>query len=185
MNPITQKIKISLMIGLITLGSILLSSLPTLARPAILQRRTEVRSNTSFNSNVLETFAPGPVEVLKVAKDDEGQDWYYIRTPAEGSEDGWVRSDQVTLPHPRNQSYAVLGGDRGEPGDRINIRSVPRMDGEILHYGLTGDVVRMNGSKSNDGYLWRHVTFPNGASGWVRYDLISSEWFDGMSSPLK
>ncbi len=185
MNSITQKLQISMMIGFISVGSILLSSLPTLAYPATLQRRTDLRSNASFTSNIIETFVPGPVEILKVAKDDEGNDWYYIRTRVEGTQDGWVRSSQVNLSHPRNQSYAVLGGDRGEPGDRINIRSVPRMDGEILHYGITGDVVKINSSKPSDGYLWRYVRFPNGASGWVRYDLISSEWFGGMSSPLK
>jgi SH3-like domain-containing protein len=172
MSSVTKFFKVSLISSLVGLGA-MLAALPAMARPAVVQADANVRSAPSVNAPVLEILPQrGLVEVTRIQVAEDGQTWYYTKSKIEGTAEGWVRSDLLGFFNQRNLTYGTLGG---VAGDRINIRSAPRMDSEVRHYGLMGDVVQVDGSKSNDGYLWRHVTFPNGAAGWVRYDLISVE----------
>jgi SH3-like domain-containing protein len=176
MNFVTKFFQAPMIIGLLGFGAILLSSVPAIARPAVVQADANVRSAPSLNAPVLEVLSRrGLVEVTRIQVGEDGQTWYYAKSKIEGTAEGWVNSRLLGFFNQSNLTYGTLGGKRGAAGDRINIRSAPGMDSEIRHYGLTGDVVQVDTRQSNDGDLWHYITFPNGAAGWVRYNLISIE----------
>jgi uncharacterized protein YgiM (DUF1202 family) len=161
----------SWLVGLCSVGAVMLAAMPGMARPATLDTDANVRSGASRRSPVEETLSKGaPVEVTNIVLGDDGNYWYYVKSPIEGTASGWVRGDLVRFGSSQSR-YGTLGGDRG---DRINVRSGPGTDREILHYGLSGDLVTVGRSQYEyDGDFWYEVTFPNGASGWVREDLIA------------
>jgi Bacterial SH3 domain len=158
----------STLIGLFSLGAMLISSLPAMARPATTNTDANIRSSASVNSRALQVLAPGSsIEALNMAIGADGYTWIYIRF---GSQEGWVRSDLVSYA-PTNLLYGLLRGDRD---DRINIRASASTSSDILHYGLAGDIVSVgNSTQGEDGSRWYWVTFPNQAAGWVRSDLLS------------
>lgn len=166
MNFVTKSFQVSMMLGF--LGFV--SALPAIARPATLYTHTNVRSGASLNAPVREVLAPGgTVEVLNIATGSDGKAWSYVRSNIEGTEEGWVRSDLLNF-QGSNRDYGIL---LGQPGDRINIRADASTQSAIRHYGLSGDVVRLVQSTRRGGFNWHCVTFPNGATGWVRGDLIA------------
>jgi uncharacterized protein YgiM (DUF1202 family) len=162
--------------SLLALSTLLATSLPVMARPATLSTqdtngRVNLRSGASIKSRVLEELKQGgDVEVLNIFKGSDGAYWYYVQSAIEGTEAGWVRSDFVRFKSSKQQ-YGTLKGKRD---DKINVRSAPSRKGNILHYGLAGDLVVIERSMQGDeGYRWHYVTFPSQASGWVREDLLS------------
>jgi SH3-like domain-containing protein len=153
------------------LGALLLTSLPATARPARVTTDANVRSSASLNATVLDVLSPNStVEVLNIVLARDGDYWYYVRSDIEGTAEGWVRSNLISFGR-SNLTYGTLAGQRG---DRINVRSSPRLESRVLHYGLSGDLVTVGQTyKEFSSDRWYEVTFPNGASGWVRADLIS------------
>jgi uncharacterized protein YgiM (DUF1202 family) len=159
----------SWLMGLCSVGAVLLAAMPGMARPATLDTDANVRSRASLQAPVAEILSAGAtVEVTNIVLADDGNHWYYVQSAIEGTASGWVRSDLVRFESSQAR-YGTLGGDRG---DRINVRSGPGTDRSILHYGLSGDLVKV-GRTRYDGDVWYEVTFPNRASGWVREDLIA------------
>jgi uncharacterized protein YgiM (DUF1202 family) len=161
----------SMAIGLATLGTIVASSLPAIARPATLSTedangQVNLRSGTSLKSSVLEVLNNGgSVEVLNIIQ-LKGDYWYYVRSSVEG----WVKGDLVRFKS-SDQRFATLKGNRDE---QVNVRSGPTTTSRANHYGLTGDLVSVGRSiKGDAGYYWYYVTFPNQSSGWVRGDLLA------------
>jgi uncharacterized protein YgiM (DUF1202 family) len=157
------------------LGTLLATSLPSLARSATLSTqdangRVNLRAAASVKARVLaELKQGGTVEVLNIFKGSDGTYWYYVQSAPEGTA-GWVRGDFVRFKQSKQQ-YGTLQGERD---DKINVRSAPSRKGNILHYGLVGDLVVVERSMPGDeGYRWHYVTFPNQAAGWVREDLLS------------
>jgi uncharacterized protein YgiM (DUF1202 family) len=162
----------NLLIGLCSVGAVMLAAMPGMARPATLDTTANVRSAASLQAPIEETLSKGaPVEVMNIVLADDGNHWYYVISPIEGTASGWVRSDLVRFKS-NNLKYGTLTGDRG---DKINVRSGPGIDRRILHHGLSGDLVTV-GRPQYDGYdgdMWYEVKFPNGSAGWVREDLVS------------
>jgi uncharacterized protein YgiM (DUF1202 family) len=170
MNFVTKSFQASLTLGVLGFGAMLLSALPSMARPASLYTNTNLRSGASLNAPVLEVLkSGGKVEVLNIARGADGYTWSYVRSEIEGTEEGWVRSDLLNF-HGSNRDYGILLGQRG---DRINVRADASTQSAIRHYGLSGDVVSVVESTYRYGFNWYLVTFPNGATGWVRGDLIA------------
>ncbi|MGG6262958.1 SH3 domain-containing protein [Leptolyngbya sp. AN03gr2] len=155
-----------------SLGALLLSVLPAMARPATVVTNANLRSSASSTAPVIDSVGRnGTVEVLNAALDDRGWTWYYVQSEIEGTENGWLRYDMVRF-NPTDRTYAMLKGDRDS---QINVRSAPTTTSRILHYGIGGDIVEIDdGRTQREGsYSWYWVTFPNQASGWVRGDLLS------------
>jgi uncharacterized protein YgiM (DUF1202 family) len=173
----------SLLMGLCSVGAVMLAAMPGMARPATLDTDANVRSGASLQAPIEETLEKGaPVEVLNIVVADDGNHWYYVESPIEGTASGWVRGDLVRFKSSR-LDYGTLAGDRG---DKINVRSGPGTDRRILHYGLSGDLVVVGESYKEFMHdRWYQVKFPNGAEGWVREDLIS-RWPHGcvLSCPV-
>jgi Bacterial SH3 domain len=169
----------SLVVGLLSVSALMVAALPGMARPGTIDIEANVRADASFQAEVLDGLPVGTsVEVLKVVTEPtRGDYWYYLRSTGKLKTQGWVRSNLVRF-EPSDKSYGTLGG---EPGDVINIRSAPSTQGEVLHTGVLGDLVMVGRSKfvplGNDygrtGHRWHYVTYPSGAAGWVRGDLIS------------
>jgi hypothetical protein len=169
----------SLVVGLLTVGGLIASALPGVARPATIGIEANVRSAASLQATVLDGLPVGTnVEVLNITFEPKrGDYWYYLRATGNLKTEGWVRSNLVNfgLTH---DAYGTLSGDQG---DVINIRSTPSTQGEVLHTGVLGDLVTVGRSKfvplGNDygrtGHRWHYVTYPSGAAGWVRGDLIN------------
>jgi SH3-like domain-containing protein len=176
MRPFTSRFTLaSIAIGLATLGTIVTSSLPAIARPATLTTedangRVNVRSAASVKSSVLETLKTGGgIEVLNIVQ-VKGDYWYYVRSDIEGTAEGWVNSNFVRFKS-SDQRFATLKGSRDE---RINVRSGPTTNSRATHYGLSGDLVSVGRLvRGDEGERWYYVTFPNQSSGWVRSDLLS------------
>ncbi|WNZ46416.1 SH3 domain-containing protein [Leptolyngbya boryana CZ1] len=171
MKPVAKLSSVSKLLGLISFGTLLMTSLPAIARPGIVTTHANVRSGASLNAPVRELLAPnGTVEVLNIVQGKDGWKWYYVRSEIEGTEEGWVRSDLIRFT-PSNWRHAVLRGDRE---NRINVRSAPSISSSIAHYGIGGDVIEIDDrSMTREGnYFWYRVTFPNQVSGWVRGDLF-------------
>lgn len=163
-------------LSVLSIGAVLAGALPGMARPATLTTDTNLRSGASLTAPVLEVLAPnGRVEVLNVVLGTDGSYWYYVRSEIEGTEEGWIRGDLARF-EPSQKRYATLGGSRG---DQINVRSAPSLDSKILHYGISGDLVAIEGSSTaSDSSRWYRVKFPSNAIGWVRADLLSL-WPEG------
>jgi Bacterial SH3 domain len=162
----------SLVVGLLSVTALMVAALPGMARPGTIDIEANVRADASLQAEVLDGLPVGTsVEVLKIVTEPtRGDYWYYLRSTGRLKTQGWVRSNLVRL-KPSNESYGTLAG---ESGDVINIRSAPSTQGEVLHTGVLGDLVTVGRSKNSDGgYRWHYVTYPNGAAGWVRGDLIN------------
>jgi uncharacterized protein YgiM (DUF1202 family) len=164
------------LVGLLSLGALITGALPGNARPATLITDTNLRTDPSLTATVSRVLSPGSnVEVLNITVANDGDYWYYVRSQVQGRAEGWVRGDLTSF-EPSQKRYATLAGDRN---DRINVRSKPRLDSNILHYGLPGDLVIVEESfQESQGYRWYRVQFPSNAIGWVREDLLSI-WPDG------
>jgi uncharacterized protein YgiM (DUF1202 family) len=168
----------SLVVGLLSVTALMVAALPGMARPGTIDIEANVRSDASFQADVLDGLPVGTnVEVLKVVTDPErGEYWYYLRSTGNLKTQGWVRSDLVRFKS-NSQTYGTLAG---EAGDVINIRSKPSTQGKVLHTGVLGDLVTVGESTSlplsdprgRMNYHWHYVTYPSGAAGWVRSDLI-------------
>jgi Bacterial SH3 domain len=163
----------ALTIALLSLGAISLSALPSLARPASIVYEANVRAEPSMYSDRIDGLPEGtPLEVLKVVPDTDSTTqsyWYYVRSSGKLRTEGWVTSSLVRF-QSSNQLYGTLSGD---VGDRINIRSGPSIETKVRHTGVMGDLVSVGKPRYDGGDMWYTVTFANGASGWVREDLIN------------
>jgi uncharacterized protein YgiM (DUF1202 family) len=163
----------SLVVGLLSVGGLIASALPGVARPATITIEANVRSAASLQANVLDGLPVGSnVEVLNIVREPKrGDDWYYLRATGNIKTEGWVRSNLVTFKE-SNQTYGTLKSERKD--DNINLRSGPSRQGKVLHTGIVGDLVMVGRSlKSDDGKHWYYVTYPNRSAGWVREDLIN------------
>lgn len=175
-----------LMVGLLSLGTIVMSALPSMARPGSIYSAANLRAEPSVNSQRIDGLPEGtPLEALKVsmAPGSSRPAWYYIRSTGNLRTEGWVSAALITF-ESSNQTYGHLLGD---PGDVINIRSAPNLQSKVIHTGLMGDLVEVGESKfvpegtsepgryykGRTGYYWYKITYTNGASGWVRGDLIN------------
>jgi Bacterial SH3 domain len=162
----------SLVVGLLSVGGLIASALPGVARPATIGIEANVRSAASLQANILDGLPVGTnVEVLNITFEPKrGDYWYYLRSTGNLKTEGWVRSNLVNFNSTR-ETYGTLSGDRG---DVINIRSAPTTQGKVLHTGVTGDLVTVGRAMTGDGgKRWYNVTYPNRSAGWVREDLIS------------
>jgi uncharacterized protein YgiM (DUF1202 family) len=167
-----------LVMGLLSVTALMVAALPGMARPATIDSPANMRSGPSIETEILDGLPEGtPLEVLKVVKDAERDHyWYYVRSTGKLRTEGWVTAALVQFDS-SSQSYGTLAG---EPGDVINIRSAPSTQGDVLHTGVLGDLVTVGRSKfvslggdyGRTGYRWYYVTYPSGAAGWVRGDLI-------------
>jgi uncharacterized protein YgiM (DUF1202 family) len=174
-----MKFSKSLMVGLLSLGTIAASALPGMARPGYIYSEANVRSAPSFNSRRVDGLPEGtPLEILRVVPGrGDGRTWYYVHSTGQLRTEGWVSSNLVKF-EPTGRQYGTLMGD---DGDVINIRSSHSTDSRVKHTGTKGDFVEVGESKfiplgqgyGRTGYYWYYVTYPNGASGWVRGDLIA------------
>jgi uncharacterized protein YgiM (DUF1202 family) len=174
-----MKFSKSLMVGLLSLGTIAASALPGMARPGYIYSEANVRSAPSFNSRRVDGLPEGsPLEILRVVPGrGDSRTWYYVRSTGQLRTEGWVSSNLVKF-EPTGRQYGTLMGD---DGDVINIRSSHSTDSRVKHTGTKGDFVEVGESKfiplgqgyGRTGYYWYYVTYPNGASGWVRGDLIA------------
>ncbi len=161
-----------LTVGLLSMGAVVMSALPSLARPATITIEANVRSGASLQASILDGLPVGTnVEVLNVAFEPTRRDyWYYLRSYGNLKTEGWVRSNLVQF-QASDQTYGTL---MGEPDDVINIRSAPTTRSEVVHTGIKGDLVAVGEyRKRSEALGWYYVTFPNQSSGWVRSDLIS------------
>jgi hypothetical protein len=164
----------NLVIGLLSLSALIAGALPSLARSATISYEANLRSGPSLYTSRIDGLPEGtPVEVMRILADTDSETqsyWYYVRSTGRLKTEGWVTSTLVKF-NSRNFSYRTLVGD---PGDVINIRSAPNLDGTVLHTGVVGDLVRLSESKiDRNGYRWHYVIYPNQAAGWVRADFIS------------
>jgi Bacterial SH3 domain len=166
----------SLVVGLLSVGALIASALPGMARPATITIEANVRSAASLEARVLDGLPVGTnVEVLNIFQEPERYQqqqhtWYYLRSSGRVKTEGWVRSELVNFGS-TSDSYGTLSADRG---DAINIRSAPTTQGKVLRTGITGDLVTVGRSMKGDGgKRWYYVTYPNRSAGWVREDLIS------------
>jgi SH3-like domain-containing protein len=166
-----------LTVGLLSLGTIVISALPSMARPGYIYSEANVRSAPSVNARRIDGLPTGtPLEILRVDSGRDSRGWYYVRSTGQLRTEGWVSSALVNFEQDGRQ-YGTL---RGSDGDVINIRSEHNTGSRIKHTGMAGDLVEVGESRvgrsmrqSESGYTWYQVTYPNGASGWVRSDLIS------------
>ncbi|MBD2326576.1 SH3 domain-containing protein [Alkalinema sp. FACHB-956] len=172
-------LKPCLSVGLTTLVAIagsFLISLPSWAKPATLtaqdaNARINLRANPTITAKVVGSgYIGNRVEVLRQRFFNEGTElWYYVRF-ATTAKEGWIRSDFVQFSDSSDQ-YGALSSS--EPNDRINLRSAPSTAGRVVHYGLSGDIVKViRDLQGDNGYTWHYVEFPSGAKGWVRGDLL-------------
>jgi uncharacterized protein YgiM (DUF1202 family) len=169
----------SLVVGLLSVTALMVAALPAVARPAAIDSPANVRSGPSIETAILDGLPEGtPLEVLKIVKDAERDHyWYYVRSTGNLRTEGWVTAALVRF-DASSQTYGTLAG---EPGDTINLRSAPSTQSEVLHTGVLGDLVTVGQSKfvplgkdyGRTGYRWHYVTYPSGAAGWVRGDLIN------------
>jgi Bacterial SH3 domain len=166
----------SLVVGLLSVGALMTSALPGVARPGTIGSEANLRSAASLEANVLEGLPVGTnVEVLNIFQEpqryqQQQHSWYYLRANGRIQSEGWVRSELVNFGSTR-EAYGTLSGDRD---DVINIRSAPTTQGKVQHTGIAGDLVTVGRSMQGDGgKRWFYVTFPNRSAGWVREDLIS------------
>jgi uncharacterized protein YgiM (DUF1202 family) len=162
-----------LMIGLFSVGAIATSALPGMARPGFTYSEANVRSGPSINARRIDGLPKGtPLEILRVHRG-----WYYVRSIGQLRTEGWMSVGVVDLEQ-NNRKYITLLGNLD---DVINIRSTPSLGSRIQHTGAGGDLVEVSESKfvalgqgyGRAGYYWYYITYPNGASGWVRGDLIA------------
>lgn len=160
-----------LTVGLLSLGTIVVSALPGMARPGYIYSEANVRSAPSINAQRLDGLPEGtPLEILRVESGADRRGWYYVRSTGQLRTEGWVASSLVRFEQDGRQYGTLFGND----GDVINIRSDYDLESRIKHTGVAGDLVEVEESRSvGSGYTWHKVTYPNGASGWVRGDLIS------------
>lgn len=163
-----------LTIGLLSLSAIAMGELPSMARPGYIYSGANVRSGPSKNADRIDGLPKGtPLEVLRQVSEDGSNwyysNWYYVRSMGDLRTEGWVLAPLVRF-EATNDSYGTLGGSEG---DVINIRSAPNTQSRVLHTGVTGDWVAVGESSLHNGYRWYKITYPNGASGWVRGDLIN------------
>jgi Bacterial SH3 domain len=165
----------SLLIGLLSLGAVVSSSLPGLAQPGTISIEASVRAEASLQAQVLDGLPVGtPVEVLRVVYEpSRGDHWYYLTSKGSLKTRGWVRSDLINL-RSDGKTYGVLGEPTQQLDDVVNLRSGPGLRHQIAHTGIMGDLVEMGGVSRRDhaGYRWNYITYPNGSWGWVREDLI-------------
>jgi hypothetical protein len=164
----------SLVIGLLSLSAVVAGALPSLARSATIGYEANIRSGPSLYTSRIDGLPEGtPLEVLRIVADTDSETqthWYYVRSTGRLKTEGWVTSTLVNF-NPSDRSYGTI---TGEPGDVINIRSAPSLNGRVLHTGIMGDLVMLGDSEiDSDGYRWHYVIYPNQAAGWVRADLIS------------
>jgi hypothetical protein len=164
----------SLVIGLFSLSALIAGAMPSLARSATISYEANLRSGPSLYTSRIDGLPEGtPLEVMRIVADTDSETqshWYYVRSTGRLKTEGWVTSSLVNF-NASNRSYGTIAG---EPGDVINIRSTPNLNGRVLHTGVMGDVVMLGDSKiDGNGYRWHYVIYPNQASGWVRADLIS------------
>jgi Bacterial SH3 domain len=175
----------SLVVGLLSVSALVVTALPGMARPATIASAhfgVNLRSGPSLQDTILDALPDQtPLEVLRIVNLEGGGegrgDWYYVRSGGDLKTEGWVNGGHVSF-LPSHQIYGTL---TGEPGDVINLRSAPSTQSEVLHTGVLGDLVTVGKSKfvplGNDygrtGYRWHYVTYPSGAAGWVRGDLIA------------
>ncbi len=159
-----------LIVGLLSIGAVMASALPSMARPATIDIEANVRSGPSINASRIDGLPVGtPVEVLKIVEGSRSR-WYYIQSIGEIQTEGWVDGDLIRF-QPSKQSYGTLQGDRD---DVINIRFAPSTRAKVSHTAVMGDLVVVKEYRTNrEGDRWYFVAFPNQASGWVRGDLIS------------
>ncbi|MBD2337551.1 SH3 domain-containing protein [Calothrix sp. FACHB-156] len=160
-----------LTVGLLTVGALMNTVLPAMARPATLTTDSNLRTSASLTASVEEVLPLGSnVEVLNITFGDDGDYWYYVQPTVEGTANGWIRGDLVKF-QPSKKRYATIAGERGY---KINVRSSHNLNSKVLHSALSGDLVTVEDSYQNAGeYRWYRVKFPNNASGWVREDLLS------------
>ncbi|MEB3292478.1 MAG: SH3 domain-containing protein [Synechococcales bacterium] len=171
--------------ALLSLGTMVMGALPSMARPGTIDAPdfgVNLRLRPSSQAPVIDALPDRtPIEILRIVNNPEpqesGVDWYYVRSTGRLKTEGWIRSGYLRF-QPSNQIYGTLAG---EPNDVINIRSTPSTQARVLHTGLVGDLVLVGQSKfvplgngyGRTGYQWHYITYPNGAAGWVRGDLIS------------
>ncbi|MGI0492035.1 SH3 domain-containing protein [Alkalinema pantanalense CENA528] len=161
---------------LVAIAGALVVALPSWAKPATLtaqdaNAQINLRSGPAVTAKAIGSGYFGDrVEVLRQRWLNEGtEQWFYLRFATTGKE-GWVRSDFVQFSDSADQYGALSSSD---PNDRINLRSAPSTAGRVMHYGLSGDVVKVIRELQGDnGYTWHYVEFPSGAKGWVRGDLL-------------
>ena len=165
-----------LTVGLLSLRTIVMSALPSMARPGYIYSEANVRSVPSVNAQRVDGLPQGtPLEILRVKSGARG--WYYVRSTGRLRTEGWVSSSLVRFEQDGREYGTLLGDD----GDVINMRSDSTVKGRIKHTGTSGDLVEVvksspgrSGPRPGDPWeKWHYVTYPNGASGWVRSDLIS------------
>jgi Bacterial SH3 domain/GW (Gly-Tryp) dipeptide domain len=168
----------SLVVGLLSVTALMVAALPGMARPATINIEVNLRSGPSIKTTRIDGLPAGTnVEVLKIVNANDGEyNWYYVRSTGKLRTEGWVTNSAVNF-NRSSQQYGTLAGG---PDDRINIRSARNTRSEVLHTGVLGDLVTVDESRSTvgDGYSrtgtsWHHVTYPSGAAGWVRGDLIN------------
>ncbi len=167
-----------LTVGLLSVGAIVISALPSMARPAFIYSEANVRSEPSISARRIDGLPQGtPLEVLRVKSGADSPGWYYVRSMGELRTEGWVSASLVNFEQ-NNRQYGTL---YGKPGDVINIRSAPSLNSRVKHTGTTDDLVEVgvssqgrSGNRPGDPWeKWYYITYPNGSSGWVRSDLIS------------
>jgi SH3-like domain-containing protein len=161
-----------LTIGLLSLGAIAVTALPSTARPGFIDFQANLRSGPSMEADRIDGLPEGtPLEILRVVPGtgDNERHWYYVRSTGNLRTEGWVTSSLVRF-EVSNQNYGTLAGS---DGDVINIRSAPNTRSRVLHTGVRGDLVEVGESSLQSGYRWYRITYSNGSSGWVRGDLIN------------
>ncbi len=167
-----------LTVGLLSLGAIVVSALPSMARPAFIYSEANVRSEPSISARRIDGLPQGtPLEVLRVESGADSRGWYYVRSMGELRTEGWVSASLVNF-EPSDRQYGTLSG---KPGDVINIRSTSSLNSRVKHTGTPGDLVEVgqfsqgrSGNRPGDPWeKWYYITYPNGSAGWVRGDLIS------------
>ncbi len=179
-----------LTIGLLSLGTIAITALPSMARPGFIHSEANLRSGPSTESDRIDSLPEGtPLEVLRmvVGTNHNMRTWYYVRSTGTLRTEGWITSSLVRFKS-SNQNYGTLAGNEG---DVINIRSTPNLWSQVIHRGENGDLVSVGESKfvplSSDavrtGHRWYNITYPNGTSGWVRGDLINL-WNQSQETPV-
>lgn len=167
-----------LLSGLLSIGMVMTIAFPGSTRSAKVAYEMNLRSSPSVEGQRIDGLPEGtPLEVLKVVSslDQNNPYWYYVRSTGRLRTEGWATSSLVSF-NPSNQRYGTL---IGQQNDVINIRSGPSLDNRVVHTGTLGDLITIGQSKfvptnnSRTGYDWYVVTYPNGATGWVRGDLIN------------
>lgn len=165
------------LMGLWGIGMVMTIAFPGSARSAKVAYEVNLRSGPSVEAQRIDGLPEGtPLEVLKVvsSSDQNNPYWYYVRSTGRLKTEGWVTSSLVRF-NASNQRYGTL---MGQQDDVINIRSGPSLKDRVVHTGTLGDLITIGQSKfiptnnSRTGYYWYPINYPNGATGWVRGDLI-------------